>query len=260
MAAHDPADARPRSRGRCPALRYITNTAAALPPAHIERLRAAVPRRTALFDVRPHRVQALHLPAARQSSTGAPGSVGIAIPNTEAYVVDDDGDRSPPGVIGELVIRGPHVMQGYWENRRRRANACGPAAMPWEKVLYTGDLFRMDEEGFLYFVGRKDDIIKTRGEKVAPKEVESGALRPARASPRPSWSACPTRCSARPSWHWSSRSEPRLTERDVIAPLRQPSRRLHGAASSIEFRTTLPKTDTGKVSRRLAAEALETAS
>ena len=65
-------------------------------------------------------------------------------------------------------------MKGYWENRGGdRPRRCGPARYPWEKVLYTGDLFRTDEEGFLYFVGRKDDIIKTRGEKVSPKEVEN---------------------------------------------------------------------------------------
>ena len=77
-------------------------------------------------------------------------------------------------MIGELVIRGPHVMQGYWENPRPPPTRCLAAGHdPWEKVLYTGDLFRADEEGYLYFVGRKDDIIKTRGEKVAPKEVEN---------------------------------------------------------------------------------------
>ena len=64
-------------------------------------------------------------------------------------------------------------MKGYWENPRGHRRALRPGPFPWEKVLYTGDLFRTDEDGFLYFVGRKDDIIKTRGEKVSPKEVEN---------------------------------------------------------------------------------------
>ena len=64
-------------------------------------------------------------------------------------------------------------MKGYWENPEATDKALKPGPFPWEKVLYTGDLFRTDEEGFLYFVGRKDDIIKTRGEKVSPKEVEN---------------------------------------------------------------------------------------
>ena len=81
--------------------------------------------------------------------------------------------RVRPSVVGELVIRGPHVMKGYWGNPEATDKALRPGPYPWEKVLYTGDLFYADEEGFLYFVGRKDDIIKTRGEKVSPKEVEN---------------------------------------------------------------------------------------
>ena len=119
-------------------------------------------------------MQALHLSAARRARRAGPGSVGIAIPGTEAYVVDDEkGARVAPGVVGELVIRGAHVMKGYWENPEATDRALKPGPFPWEKVLYTGDLFRTDAEGFLYFVGRKDDIIKTRGEKVSPKEVEN---------------------------------------------------------------------------------------
>jgi acyl-CoA synthetase (AMP-forming)/AMP-acid ligase II len=75
--------------------------------------------------------------------------------------------------VGELVIRGGHVMKGYWENAEATDRMLRPGPYPWEKVLFTGDLFRMDEDGYLYFVGRKDDIIKSRGEKVSPKEVEN---------------------------------------------------------------------------------------
>jgi acyl-CoA synthetase (AMP-forming)/AMP-acid ligase II len=105
-----------------------------------------------------------------------PSSVGIAIPGTEAYVVREDGTRAAPGETGELVIRGPHVMKGYWENPEATARALRDGPFPWEKVLYTGDLFRSDADGFLYFLGRKDDVIKSRGEKVSPDEVEA-ALR-----------------------------------------------------------------------------------
>src|SRR5206468_12523864 len=96
----------------------------------------------------------------------------IAIPGTEAYVVDEQGQRVAPGTVGELVIRGAHVMQGYWGDEAATARVLKPGGQPWEKVLHTGDLFRTDADGYLYFVGRKDDIIKTRGEKVSPKEVE----------------------------------------------------------------------------------------
>jgi acyl-CoA synthetase (AMP-forming)/AMP-acid ligase II len=94
------------------------------------------------------------------------------MPNEEVYVVDDTARRAPAGTVGELVVRGSNVMKGYWELPEETDRMLKPGPLPGEKVLHTGDLFRMDEEGYLYFVGRKDDIIKTRGEKVSPREVE----------------------------------------------------------------------------------------
>ena len=88
-------------------------------------------------------------------------------------MADDEGKPVAANVVGELVVRGGHVMQGYWRNEEATAKTLKTGRYPWEKVLHTGDLFRMDEEGFLYFVGRKDDIIKSRGEKVSPREVEN---------------------------------------------------------------------------------------
>jgi long-chain acyl-CoA synthetase len=102
-----------------------------------------------------------------------PDSVGRGMPNEEVYLVDECGNRVTPHVVGELVVRGAHVMKGYWELPEETAKVLRPGPFPDEKVLYSGDLFRMDEEGYLYFVGRKDDIIKTRGEKVSPREVEN---------------------------------------------------------------------------------------
>jgi amino acid adenylation domain-containing protein len=155
-----------------PTLRYMTNTAAALPVSHIQRLRAAFPR------VRMYSMYGLteckrvaYLPP--EELDRRPGSVGVAIPNTEVYIVDDEGNRVPPNTIGELVVRGSHVMRGYWEAPEETTKRYKPGPLPGETVLYTGDLFTMDDEGFLYFIGRKDDIIKSRGEKVAPKEIEA---------------------------------------------------------------------------------------
>ena len=73
-------------------------------------------------------------------------------------------------------MRGAHVMQGYWNDPEATAERLRPGRWPWERELLTGDLFRADEEGFLSFVGRRDDIIKSRGEKVAPREVEAVLL------------------------------------------------------------------------------------
>jgi long-chain acyl-CoA synthetase len=158
--------------GAFPHLRYLTNTAAALPPAHIMRLQGLFPstRIYSMYGLTECK-RCTYLPPAELASR--PSSVGIAIPGTEAYVVDDSGACVPPGETGELVIRGAHVMKGYWENPEATDKALKPGPFPWEKVLHTGDLFRTDDDGFLYFVGRKDDIIKSRGEKVSPKEVEN---------------------------------------------------------------------------------------
>jgi acyl-coenzyme A synthetase/AMP-(fatty) acid ligase len=99
--------------------------------------------------------------------------VGIPIPGTEAWLEDADGNRLGPGEVGELVVRGRHVMRGYWGDAAATAERFRPGALPGERVCHTGDLFRMDDEGYFYFVGRADDIIKSRGEKVSPKEVEN---------------------------------------------------------------------------------------
>ncbi len=153
-------------------LRYITNTAAALPASHIQQLRQKFPWATiySMYGLTETK-RTLYLPPDQLDRR--PDSVGIPIPGTEAWVVDEQGNRLPPGSVGELVVRGRHVMRGYWEDPELTAIRYRPGAIPGERLCYTGDLFRMDEEGFFYFVGRKDDIIKTRGEKVAPKEVEN---------------------------------------------------------------------------------------
>jgi amino acid adenylation domain-containing protein len=237
-----------------PSLRYITNTAAALPEAHVRDLRALFPHAT-LFSMYglTECKRCTYLPPAELDRR--PGSVGIAIPNTEAYVADEAGNPIESCVIGELVIRGPHVMQGYWEDPHATAQRIRPGRNGWEKVLFTGDLFYADAEGFLYFVGRKDDIIKTRGEKVAPKEVEAVLYaHPAVAEAIVVGVADPVLGQAVKAI--VVLSDPTATEADI---LRHCTKRLEDfmVPKSIEFRSSLPKTDTGKVSRRLAAELLD---
>jgi amino acid adenylation domain-containing protein len=152
-------------------VRYVSNTAAALPAAHIQRLRslfknADVYSMYGLTECK--RVSYLE----PDELDVRPTSVGKGMPNVHVSVVDDNGNPVPPGVVGELVVRGSNVMVGYWNRPDETASAIGPGRYPWERVLYTGDFFTMDEEGYLYFVSRKDDIIKSRGEKVSPREVE----------------------------------------------------------------------------------------
>lgn len=153
-------------------VRYLTNTAAALPTSHIKQLRELLPQVTiySMYGLTECK-RVSYLPP--KEIDNKPDSVGIAMPGTEAYVVDDDGNRVGPSVIGELVVRGPNVMLGYWENPGATAKRLKPGKLRREEALYTGDLFKSDADGFLYFVGRTDDIIKSRGEKVAPKEIEN---------------------------------------------------------------------------------------
>jgi acyl-CoA synthetase (AMP-forming)/AMP-acid ligase II len=153
-------------------LRYLTNTAAALPPSHILQLRQKFPwvRLYSMYGLTETK-RTLYLPP--EQVDRRPGSVGIAIPGTEVWIEDETGNRLGAGQVGELVVRGRHVMRGYWEAPEATAQRYRPGPLPGERLCYSGDLFRLDEEGFLYFVGRKDDIIKSRGEKVAPKEVEN---------------------------------------------------------------------------------------
>ena len=153
-------------------LRYLTNTAAALPPSHIAEIRDRFPWATlySMYGLTETK-RTLYLPPDQLDQR--PDSVGIAIPGTEVWIEDEEGHRLGAERVGELVVRGRHVMRGYWGDPEATAARYRPGPIPGERVCYTGDLFRMDEEGFMYFVSRKDDIIKSRGEKVAPKEVEN---------------------------------------------------------------------------------------
>jgi long-chain acyl-CoA synthetase len=154
-------------------LRYITSTGQALPPKHIATLRQAFPgvRIYSMYGLTECK-RVAYLPP--EELERRPGSVGKAMPNTEVYIVDEQGrEIAAPWTPGELVVRGSNVMKGYWNLPVETARALRPGRFPGENVLYTGDLFQKDEEGFLYFLGRQDDIIKTAGHMVSPKEVEN---------------------------------------------------------------------------------------
>lgn len=153
-------------------LRMVTNTAAALSEAQIRDIRAAFPQAT-LFSMygltECKRVS--YLPPDQLDIR--PMSVGRGMPNEEVFLIDEHGKRLPNGSTGELVVRGSNVMRGYWKKPEQTAERLKPGDLPGEMYLHTGDIFRTDAEGYLYFVGRRDDIIKSRGEKVSPREVEN---------------------------------------------------------------------------------------
>jgi long-chain acyl-CoA synthetase len=153
-------------------VRRVTNTAASLPPDYIPSLRKLFPN-ALLFPM-------YGLTECKRVSYLEPelvdakaGSVGKPIPGTEMFLLDPDGKPVGVGERGILHVRGPHVMAGYWKNPLTSEKMLKPGAIPGERVLCTQDWFTMDAEGFFYFKGRSDDIIKTRGEKVSPVEIEN---------------------------------------------------------------------------------------
>jgi long-chain acyl-CoA synthetase len=154
-------------------VRYITNTAQAFPEAHIRHWRRVVPqaRIYSMYGLTECK-RVAYLPP--ELIDRKPTSVGIAIPGTEAWIEDEAGRRvTTPGETGELVVRGPHVMPGYWNRPEETRRCLRPGRYPYERELKTGDLFRQDADGHLYFVARADELIKTAGERVGPREVEN---------------------------------------------------------------------------------------
>jgi acyl-CoA synthetase (AMP-forming)/AMP-acid ligase II len=153
-------------------IRKVTNTAAALPVEFIPDLKKIFPQALIfkMYGLTECKRVCYLEPELIDIKTG---SVGKAIPGTEVFLLSPEGKPVPPGEKGILYIRGPHVMLGYWHKEELSNEMLKKGALPWERILCSNDWFRMDEDGFLYFLGRTDDIIKTRGEKVSPAEVEN---------------------------------------------------------------------------------------
>ncbi len=154
-----------------PHLRLLTSAGAALPEAMGRRLRETLPGAGICPMYGQTEAQRIcFLPA--EEYDRRPTSAGIPIPGTETWIENEDGEPVAAGETGELIVRGAHVMQGYWGRPDMTDGKVRPGRSPAERALVTGDLFRTDEDGFLYFVSRKDDVFKSRGEKVVPREIE----------------------------------------------------------------------------------------
>lgn len=168
-------------------LRYITNTGGAMPQPVLAVLRRALPA-TKIFLMYGLTEAFRSTYLSPEELDRRPTSMGRAIPDTEILVVNEEGGLCKPGEVGELVHRGPTVSMGYWGRREDtdrvlRPNPLLPKELgDAERVCYSGDLVKMDEEGYLYFIGRRDSMIKSSGYRVSPTEVEealfsSGKLR-----------------------------------------------------------------------------------
>ena len=228
-------------------LRYITNTAAALPLSHIRRLREIFPKAKlySMYGLTECK-RVSYLPP--EEIEQRPSSIGKGMPNEEVYLVNERGERVGPGETGELVVRGSHVMMGYWGMPEETARCLRPGAYPGERVLHTGDLFRTDEDGYLYFIARKDDIIKCKGEKVSPREVENvlygidGVLEAAVIGVPDEILGQAVKAYVVPE------QGAQLSARDIM---RHCSQRLEAfmVPHYVEIRDSLPKTATGKINK-----------
>ncbi|MEJ5349177.1 MAG: acyl-CoA ligase (AMP-forming), exosortase A system-associated [Desulfosoma sp.] len=167
----------PVFKKKFPHLRYITNSGGFLPPSAIDQLRHVFPG-TEIFLMYglTEAFRSTYLPP--EEIDARPTSIGKAIPGCEILVVSKDGRLCAPGEVGELVHRGPTVSLGYWGDREKTEKVFRPhpflpeGLAQMERVVYSGDLVKKDDEGYLYFVGRDDHMIKCHGHRISPSEIE----------------------------------------------------------------------------------------
>ncbi|GHH00718.1 class I adenylate-forming enzyme family protein [Streptomyces rubradiris] len=165
LAAREPA--------REPRVRLFTNTGAALPKSTADALRTAFPGAEVVVQFGQTECKRVSvLPPAFQDAK--PHSVGRPLPGTRAFAVDDEGRPLPPWQTGEIVVEGPHVMPGYWRAPEQTARAFRPAPGGGLR-LHTGDFGHVDEDGFLYYEGRRDDMFKHKGVRMSTTEIEAAA-------------------------------------------------------------------------------------
>lgn len=167
----------PFLKRECGSLRYITNSGGRLPELTVRAIRAAHPHlRVYLMYGLTEAFRSTYLPPGEVDRR--PSSMGKAIPNVEILVIDAEGRRCRPGEVGELVHRGANVSMGYWRDPESTARIFRPHPLQdfrngrSELVVFSGDLVTTDEDGYLYYVGRKDMQIKSRGVRVSPEEIE----------------------------------------------------------------------------------------
>ncbi len=176
------------------------------------------------------------------------GSVGIPFPDTLAWIVDEEGNFLPIGEVGEIVVKGPQVMKGYWNRPEANEQVFLPGG--W---LRTGDIGRMDEDGYFYIVDRKKEMINVSGLKVYPREVEEvlythPAVREAAVVGTPD-----PKSGERVKAFVALKEGAQATEEELIAYCRERLAR-YKVPVAVEFRDELPKSLVGKILRRVLWE------
>jgi acyl-CoA ligase (AMP-forming) (exosortase A-associated) len=243
-------------------LRYIANTGGRMPKATLDALRALLPQTLVyLMYGLTESFRSTYLPPAELDRR--PDSIGKAIPNAEVLVVREDGSLCDANEPGELVHRGALVSLGYWNDPVKTAERFKPApgrasglVMP-EIAVWSGDTVRRDDEGFLYFISRRDEMIKTSGYRVSPTEVEEvvygsglvgevaalGIEHPVLGQAIVLVATAPANCT--------------LDAAAVISKCRECLPAFMVPARIIERKESLPRNPNGKIDRKLLAQEFE---
>jgi amino acid adenylation domain-containing protein len=164
-----------REQGTSAPVRMFTNTGAALPPATIAKLRAAFPGARVVRQFGQTECKRVSI-VPPDEDTERPTSVGRPLPGTAVLIVDPDGLDVPVGDVGEIVATGPHVMPGYWRAPELTAKTFRLDERTGARRLHTGDYGWLDEDGYLHFAGRRDDMFKRKGVRMSTLEIEAAAL------------------------------------------------------------------------------------
>ena len=158
-----------------PRVRMFTNTGAALPQATIDSLRESFPGARVVRQFGQTECKRITI-MPPELDRERPDSVGCPLPGTEVLVLDADGCSVPTGQTGEIVVTGPHVMPGYWQSPELTAHTFRRDAHSGALRLHTGDYGHLDEDGYLYFEGRRDDMFKRKGIRMSTIEIEAAAM------------------------------------------------------------------------------------
>ncbi|WP_098485283.1 acyl-CoA ligase (AMP-forming), exosortase A system-associated [Georgenia soli] len=239
-------------------LRYFANTGGRMPRVTLDRLRSIFPgARPFLMYGLTEAFRSTYLDPGEVDRR--PDSIGRAIPNAEILVVRPDGTRCAPGEEGELVHRGALVAQGYWGDPERTAERFRPApGRPpgsREVAVWSGDTVVADEEGFLYFVGRRDEMIKTSGYRVSPAEVEEVAYATGMVRDAVALGVEDARLGQKIVLVATPTGSNGLTEASLLEVLRR-RLPLYMVPSQVLVRPEIPRSPNGKFDRNLLREEL----
>ena len=231
------------------ALRYVTQAGAAMSREMAGRVRAALPGASLyiMYGQTEASARLAYLPP--QDAERKAGSVGIPIPGVELDVLDGDGARCAPGVVGEVVARGANITRGYFRNPEATLRALRPNG------LHTGDLGYLDEDGYLFLVGRETEMIKSGAHRIAPREIEEVIELDDQVA------ECAVVGKPDPLLGQAIvafvviRDGASLDSKDVLRRCRDELPRAKMPAE-IRFVSELPRTQNGKLSRRVLAEQL----